>query len=159
LNGQVDWKEGNANGQLSIYGSKLRSRHLVFHQLNTQCSMANSVVYLNDFTAALNARDFVNATGTIDLRNSFRYQGKLSANIADLSTLTPLLRASKNENELSGSFAMEWQGSGDAKSFKNSGKLNLALEKGRYGKLQSVQAKVDASYSPDGLSGPIIFFG
>ncbi len=41
--------------------------------------------------------------------------------------------------------------------WKNSGKLNLVLQKGRYGDLQSLQANVDASYSPDGLDVPIIF--
>jgi autotransporter translocation and assembly factor TamB len=120
--------------------------------------MANSVVYLNDLTVALNERDFVAANGTIDLRAPFHYNGKFSAKVADLSTLKPLLRAYKNENELSGSFAVEWEGSGDAKIAKNSGKLKLNLEKGRYANMQSLQAKVDASYSPDGLDVPIIFF-
>ena len=32
------------------------------------------------------------------------------------------------------------------------------LQKGRYGNLQSLQANVDAAYSPDGLDVPIIFF-
>jgi autotransporter translocation and assembly factor TamB len=34
----------------------------------------------------------------------------------------------------------------------------LVLQNGRYGNLQSLQANVDASYSPDGLDVPIIFF-
>jgi hypothetical protein len=42
--------------------------------------------------------------------------------------------------------------------WKNSGKLKLVLEKGRYGNLQSVQANIDASYSPEGLEVPIIYF-
>jgi TamB, inner membrane protein subunit of TAM complex len=159
INGQVEWKNGFGNGYLIVFGSGLRMRDLVFHQFNGQFTIANSVIYLNDFTAALNERDFVAANGTVDLRPPFRYGGKLSVNITDLSTLKPLLRASKNENELSGSFAMAWEGSGDVKTVKNSGKLKLVLEKGRFGNAQSLQAKVDASYSPDGLNIPIIFFG
>jgi hypothetical protein len=158
IDGQVEWKNGVGNGQLTIYGANLRMRNLVFRQLSSQCVIINSVVYLNDFTAALNERDFVRANGIIDLRAPFRYSGKVSANIADLSTLKPLLHAYKNENELRGSFAMEWEGSGDAKSVKNSGKLKLVLEKGRYANMQSLQAKVDASYSPNGLDVPIVFF-
>ena len=42
--------------------------------------------------------------------------------------------------------------------WKNSGNLKLELQKGRYGNLQSLQANVDASYSPDGLDVPFIFF-
>jgi autotransporter translocation and assembly factor TamB len=159
IDGQLEWKNGIGNGQLTISGSNLRMRNLVFHQLSGQGTMANSVLYLNDFTAALNERDFVTTNGTIDLRAPFHYNGKFSANVADLSTLKPLLRAYKNENELSGSFAVDWEGSGDAKIAKNSGKLKLNLEKGRYGNMKSLQAKVDASYSPDGLDVPIIFFG
>ena len=53
-----------------------------------------------------------------------------------------------------------WSGKEAAtrRHFKNSGKLNLALDKGRYGNLQSLRANVDASYSPEGLDVPIIFF-
>ena len=42
--------------------------------------------------------------------------------------------------------------------WKNSGNLKLVLEKARYGNLQGLQANIDASYSPDGLDVPIIFF-
>ena len=41
---------------------------------------------------------------------------------------------------------------------KNTGNLKLVLEKARYGNLQGLQANIDASYSPDGLDVPIIFF-
>ena len=44
------------------------------------------------------------------------------------------------------------------RSWKNSGNLKLVLEKARYGNLQGLQANIDASYSPDGLDVPIIFF-
>src|SRR5438876_3367315 len=133
-------------------------RDLVFRQLSTQCSISNSIIYLNDFSATLNDTDFVNATGTLNLRRPHHYSGKVSANIANLSTLQPLLRASGNQNELAGAVRLSWEGSGDAQTFKNSGQLKLALEKGRYGNLQSLRANVDASYSPEGLDVPIIFF-
>jgi autotransporter translocation and assembly factor TamB len=159
LNGQVEWKNGLGNGQLSIYGSNMRMRDLIFRQLSAQCSIVNSVIYLNDFTASLNERDFVGANAIVDLRAPFHYSGKISANVADLAALKPMLRASGNQNELSGSFVLDWEGSGETRMFKNSGKLKLALEKGRYGNMQSLQANVDASYSPEGLDVPIIFLG
>jgi autotransporter translocation and assembly factor TamB len=159
INGQVEWNNGVGNGQVSIYGANVRMRDLVLRQLSAQYSIVNSVVYLNDFTASLNERDVVSANAIVDLRAPYHYSGKISANIADLSTLKPLLRASGNQNELAGSFILNWEGSGDAKTFKNSGKLKLALEKGRYGNMQSLQANVDATYSPEGLDVPIIFVG
>src|SRR6266404_849391 len=158
LGAQIQWKQETANGQMWIAGANLRMQDLVFRQVSTQCSISNSVIYINDFSASLNDTDFVNATGTLNLRRPHRYSGKISANVANLSTLQPLLRASGNQDDLAGAVRFEWQGSGDAQTFKNSGKLNLALDKGRYGNLQSLRANVDASYSPEGLDVPIIFF-
>ncbi|HCP90718.1 MAG TPA: hypothetical protein DIT76_01525 [Spartobacteria bacterium] len=158
INGQVEWNNGVGNGQVSIYGSNLRVRGLVFRQLSAQYSIVNSTVYLNDFTASLNERDYVSANAIVDLRPPYHYSGKISANIADLAALKPLLRSSGNQNDVAGSFFLNWEGSGDAAKFKNSGKLKFTLEKGRYGDLQSLQANVDATYTPNGLDIPIIFF-
>jgi hypothetical protein len=158
IHGQVEWNNGVGNGQVSIYGSNLRVRGLVFRQLSAQYSIVNSTVYLNDLTASLNERDYASANAIVDLRPPHHYSGRISANISNLSTLQPLLRAFDNEKELAGSFSFDWKGSGNAQTFKNSGKLKLVLEKGRYGGLQSVQANIDASYSPEGLDIPIIFF-
>jgi hypothetical protein len=158
LGAQIQWKQETANGQMWVSGSTLRMRDLVFRQLSTQCSISNNVIYLNDFSATLNDTDFANATGTLNLRRPYRYSGKVSSNVADLATLQPLLRASGNQNALAGAVKLDWEGSGNAETFKNSGKLNFVVQKGRYGNLQSLQANVDASYSPDGLDVPIIFF-
>jgi hypothetical protein len=172
---QIQWKQETANGQMWLFGSNLRMRDLVFRQLSTQCSISNNVIYLNDLSAALNDTDYVNASGRLNLHRPHHYSGKVSANLANLATLQPLLRASGNQNELAGAVKLEWEGEGqgvtafqpaNSKSttaqavspWKNSGKLNLALQKGRYGNLQSLQANVEASYSPEGLDVPIIFF-
>src|SRR5947208_12816944 len=158
LGAQIQWKQETANGQMWVSGSNLRMRDLVFRQLTTQCSVSNNVIYLNDCSATLNDTDFLNATGTLNLRRPYHYSGKVSASVANLSTLQPLLRASGNQNELAGSVNLDWEGSGNAETFKNSGKLNFVLQKGRYGNLQSLQANLDASYSPEGLDMPIMFF-
>ncbi|MDP9254782.1 MAG: hypothetical protein M3O66_07590, partial [Verrucomicrobiota bacterium] len=158
LTGKIEWKNKVANGELSIAGMDLRMRELVFHQISGEVSVVNNLVTIKDFSARVSERDFVSASGTFSLDPPYHYSGKVAANIADLATLRPLLRASGNEREISGSFVLDWEGAGAAAKFQNSGKLNLALEKGRYGTMQSLQAKVDATYSPDGLDVPIIFF-
>src|SRR5438093_3816607 len=158
LAAQIQWKKETANGQMWVFGSNLRMRDLVFRQLSTQCSISNNVIYLNDLSATLNDTDFLTATGTLNLRRPYHYSGKVSAGVANLSTLQPLLRASGNQNELAGSVKLDWEGSGNAETFKNSGKLNFVLQKGRYGNLQSLQENLDASYSPEGLDMPIMFF-
>jgi hypothetical protein len=158
MTAQLEWKQEVANGKVSMSGSNLRIRDLVFRQLSTQCSVSNNVIYLKDCSAILNDSDFINATGSLNLRQPYHYNGKVSARVADLSTLQPVLRVSGNQHQLAGSFALDWEGNGNAQTVKNSGKMKLVLGKGRYGDLQSVQANIDASYSPEGLDVPIIFF-
>jgi hypothetical protein len=158
MTAQVEWKQEVANGTVSISGSDLKMRDLVFRQLTVQSSVSNNVIYLKDCRAILNDTDFINATGSLNLRKPYHYNGRISARVANLSTLQPLLGASGNENELAGSFALDWEGNGNAQTVKNSGKLKLVLGEGRYGNLQSVQANIDASYSPEGIDVPIIFF-
>jgi hypothetical protein len=158
MNAQIEWKQETANGQFSISGSNLKMRDLVFRQLNTQCSISNNVVYLNDCRASLNDSDFLNATGKLNLRRPYRYNGKVSASVTNLSTLQPLLRTFGNQSELAGSVTLDWEGNGDAEISKSSGSLKFVLEKGRYGSTQALRANIDASYSPEGLDVPIIFF-
>jgi len=158
LAAQVQWKQEIANGQMWLAGSNLSMRDLVFRQVSAQCSISNNIIYLNDLSALLNDTDYVNATGRFNLRRPYHYSGRLSANVANLSTLQPLFHASGNQNQLAGSTTLDWEGNGDAQTFNNSGKLKFVLQKARYGNLQSLQANVDASYLPDGLDVPIIFF-
>ncbi len=158
MTGQIKWEQQVANGQVSVFGSNLRMRDLIFRQLNTQCSISDNVVYLNNCGASLNDTDFFNATGTMNLRQPHHYSGKISASVTNLSTLQPLLRTFGNQNELAGSVTLDWDGNGDAQISKSSGNLKFVLEKGRYGNMQSLRANIDASYSPDSLDVPIIFF-
>ena len=158
LTAQIEWRQQTANGQVSISGSNLKMRDLVFHELSTQCSISNNIVYLNDCRASLNDSAFFYATGRLNLRQPHHYNGKVSASIANLSTLQPLLRTFGNQNELAGSVRLDWEGNGDAQISRSSGNLKVVLEKGRYGNTQSLRSNIDASYSPDGLDVPIIFF-
>ncbi|MEY2601932.1 MAG: translocation and assembly module TamB, partial [Verrucomicrobiota bacterium] len=154
--GQIEWKKGIANGQLSIFGANLRMRDLVFTQLNSQCVIWNNVVYLNDASANLTGNDFISGNAIVDLRGRHHYSGRFRAHVSDLSKLQPLLRTFGNQNELAGSLVVEWEGDGEATKLKT-GKLKLALDNGRYGNARSLQATADATYSPDGLDVPTIF--
>jgi hypothetical protein len=155
---QVNRKHGVANGQVMLFGSNLTTRDLVIKHVSAQCPIWNNAVYMNDFTAALNERDFVAASGIIDLAAPHRYSGRFNANVSDLSKLEPLLRAIGNQNDLAGSLVIDWRGSGDAAAFKHHGKLNFRLDDGRYGNTQSLRAYADATYTPDGMDVPTIFF-
>jgi translocation-and-assembly-module (TAM) inner membrane subunit TamB-like protein len=159
FSGEVTITNGRANGQLSVYGSNLKYRNLTIPEVTAQTVITDNVAYLNDFTAKLNERDFIGGHGVFSLDKPYRYQGRLTANVAELARFKPLLVALGNHNEIAGSLVVDWEGSGEAADFKNSGKLNLTLEKGRYANLQSLKANIDADYSPEGLNVPTIFLG
>lgn len=158
MTGHIGRKQGIVDGQVSLSGSNLKMRDLVVQQLSAQSSIANNVIHLNECSATLNNTDYVNATGTFDLQPPQHYSGKASASVLNLAVLEPLLRAFGNQSQLAGSLKLDWEGSGNAQAFKNTGNLKLVLEKARYGNLQGLQANIDASYSPEGLDVPIIFF-
>ncbi len=159
LTGGVTVRDGKADGEVSIYGSNLKFRNMTVPQVSGQVSISKNVVYLNDFTASLNERDYIAAHGVFALEKPYAYSGKVFASVADLARLKPVLAAAGNPNEIAGSLVIDWEGSGQAAEFKNSGKLKLTLEQGRYANLQALKANIDASYSPDGLDIPTIFLG
>ena len=159
VSGEVTTTNGKADGWLSVYGSNLKFRTLTIPEVSAQVSIARNVVYLNDFTAKLNEHDFIAGNGVFSLDRPWHYNGKLSANVADLARMKPVLVAFGNKNDIAGSLVIDWQGNGDAGEFKNSGTLRLKLEKGRYANLQALQANIDADYSPEGLNVPTIFVG
>src|SRR5262249_34656515 len=158
MTGHIERKQGIVDGQVSLSGSNLKMRDLVVQRLRAQSSIANNVIHLDECGATANNTDYVNATGTFHLHPPQNYNGKASASVLNLAVLEPLLRAFGNQNHLAGSFKLDWDGSGNAQAFKNTGNLKLVVEKARYGNLQGLQANIDASYSPEGLDVPIIFF-
>lgn len=155
--GEIKWKNGIGNGEFWISGANVRTRGLDVKGINAQGAMANNVVYLNDVSANLNEKDSFRADGVVDLWGKHHYTGKLATNISDLSKLKPLLHDFGNENDIAGSLKIDWAGGGDAIKFQNAGQLKLTLENGRYGNLKSLQANIDASYSPEALDIPTIF--
>ena len=167
--------QGTVDGQISLTGSNLKMRDLIVQRLSVQSSIADNVVHLNECNANLTNTDFFDATGTFNLQPPHHYNGKVSASLANLALLEPLLRTAGNPSKLGGSLKLDWEGSGERATastssakvtpkgfgvtpWKNSGILKLVLEKARYGNSQGLQANVDASYSPDGLDVPTIFF-
>lgn len=159
VSGEVTTTDGKADGHLSVYGSNLKFRTVTIPEISAEANISRNVVYLNDFTAKLNDVDYIGGNGVFSLDRPHHYSGKLSAHVADLTRLKPILVAMGNNNEIAGSLMIDWEGSGDAADLKNSGKLKLTLEKGRYANLQRLQANIEAEYSPEGLNVPIIFLG
>lgn len=157
--GSVRLRGGIANGQLNLSGAQITAQKLVVRQVSLQTAIVNDTVYLNDLTATMNAQDYINAHGTVKLQKPYQYTGAATVNLADLSTFAPLLSTPEKKTELAGALALNWNGEGDAASFKNHGDLKLSLTNGRYADLQNLQAKVEAHYSPNELNVPIIYLG
>ena len=154
---QADYRHGLGDGSFNVYGSNLRTHDLVVQELSASGSTAANVLYLNDLTARLNETDYVAASGTAGIEAPYRYSGKLTMNVADLSTFEPILKAAGNTSDLAGALALNWEGGGAISTFQNSGALKLTLKDGRYANLDQLEANVDANYSPEGLNVPIVY--
>ncbi len=159
VDGQIEVRDGLANGAIAIFGQDLRTRDVTIRELSSQIAIYRNVIYVNDLTVALRGQDFVRADGRLAVDAPYRYKASLVANISDLSQFKPLLATIGNKNDLAGSLVLDWNGSGQAANFNNSGEVKLNVEQGRYANLQSLQARVEGTYAPDGLSVPIIYFG
>ncbi|PYL87156.1 MAG: hypothetical protein DMF16_10730, partial [Verrucomicrobia bacterium] len=157
--GIVQWNGAVADGWFNVYGSKLQIRNLSVPQLSGAGSIWQSRIFLNDLTANLNQRDFVNGQGMLDLRGEKKFAGKLVVDIADMSTLKPLLEASGNKTELRGSFLLNWEGRGSLSKLTENGFLKLAWKNGQLGNMKALTANIDATYSPAGLEIPTFFIG
>ena len=157
--GVVQWNGAIADGWFNVYSSNLKVRNLSIPQLSGAGSIWQSKVFLDDLTASLNERDFVNGQGTLELRGEKKFAGKLAVDIADLSTLKPLLEASGNKTELRGSFLLNWNGSGSASKLTENGFLKLDLKNGQLGNMKALTANVDATYTQAGLEVPTFFIG
>ena len=159
VSGDLRVRNGKADGVLWFYGSNLKFRNLTVPQITGQATISQNTVYVNDFTARLNERDYIAGYGVFSLENPHAYSGKISGRVADLARLKPILTAIGNDNEIAGSLLIDWEGSGEIDQFKNSGSMKLIVEKGRYANLQALQANIEATYSPEGLNVPLLFLG
>jgi TamB, inner membrane protein subunit of TAM complex len=157
--GNVQWNGAVADGWFNVYGTNLQARNLSVPQLSGTGSIWQSTVFLNDLTASLNQRDFVNGQGTLDLRGERKFAGKLAIDIADLNTLKPLLEASGNKMEVGGSFTTNWNGHGSLTKLTEIGSLKLDWKNGRLGNTKAMTANIDATYSEAGLEIPTFFIG
>ena len=156
-NGRLLFRKGLVDGQLTLHGADIRAKDLLIKQFTTEMTIARSVVHVNDLRATMNEKDYVGANGKIALAKPFSYTGSLTADVQDLSTFEPLLRALGHPTPLAGSLNITWQGSGDAATIKNTGQLKVKLEKGRFANLLGLQANIETSYTPEGLSAPTIY--
>ena len=162
--GSVRIRKGVANGKINLNGQSISIQRLLVRQMDLQATIAKNTVYLNDLTATLNAQDYIKAQGALNLQKPYHYSGSAVANLADLSTFQPLLNMigtkpadSEEKTHLAGSLVLNWKGQGDAATFENRGDLALKLEHGRYADLQNLQADVQAHYTPQELTVPIVY--
>lgn len=157
LYAQTDLGAKLGGGWFNLYATNLQAQNLTVPEISARGTVAENVIYLTDLTAQLNERDYVRAFGNFSLDAPRAYDGKLEVNIANLSTLEPLLRATGNETKLAGALEINWEGKGAVSTFPNTGNLKLTLRDGRFGDLEKLEANVEANYTPQELNVPIIY--
>ena len=172
--GSVKMWKGVASGEFSLSGREIAAQKLLVKELSAQGTIAENVVYLNDFTARLNEKNYMEADGSVQLQKPFHYSASMTANLGNLSTFEPLLnsgepesmlpagkekKAERKKTPLAGSLVMQWNGQGDVSSPEKKGDLKFRLERARYADLQNLHADIEAHYTSREFNVPIFSVG
>jgi autotransporter translocation and assembly factor TamB len=159
--GEVQVRNGVANGQIALTGQQIAAQNLVVRQLNLQAAITNDVLHLKDLTATINDQDYLHAEGDVHLQKPYQYKARATAHLADLSAFEPVLNAGKSgsKTHLAGSFVLDWNGQGDLTTIPHRGDLNLRIENGRYNDLRNLSMRVEAHYTEQQLDVPIVYLG
>jgi autotransporter translocation and assembly factor TamB len=158
-NGNLRLRGGVASGDVNVSGQEITAQRLVVRQVNLQATIDRNVVHLKDLSATMNDQDYLRAQGRAGLEKPFQYSGTATAHLADLSAFQSLLPESETKPSLAGSLVLDWKGEGNLNALSKQGELHLRLENGRYADLQKLEASVEAHYTPEQLSVPVIYLG
>ena len=144
------------NGRVQIDGGDFQLGDFKTGPLAVNVTIQDSVAKIEELALHLNATDQIAATGQGDLRPPFPYDATLAVDIQDLSALKQLLAVFGAKQAVAGNFHLDWSGKGEPATVKppqsprldQSGQLNLALNKGRFDKIDLSEIKLGGLYGP-----------
>jgi hypothetical protein len=158
VEGQGSLKTENrlVNGQIEIDGGDFQLGDFKSGPLAAKINVQDSVAKLEQLSLQLNATDQIAITGQGTLQPPFPYDAGVTLDIKNLSALQPLLTVFGMKQPLTGTLHLDWNGKGEpaiiqpplAPHLDQSGQLNLALNKGRFDKIDLSEIKIGGLYGP-----------
>ncbi len=150
---------GNLSNGIDGYGGdvKLTVSNITYQDFSAKnlaldVTISHSVATIDALNFALNDTDGFSGTGRVDLRTPFVYDGKLQANLHDLSKFNALVK--NMQGGLAGSLWLDWQGHGRVGDVQHSGNVQFMMSNGKAAGVQAINAKIAGSYSPELIDLP-----
>lgn len=139
-------------GKINLLATGITFREFAAEKLSLDVSIAQNVATIESLAFALNATDAVTASGHAGLQKPFLYDGRLQARVRDLARFDSFVPDMKGG--LGGSFALDWNGSGNLDQMQNSGEARLRLEGGKAAGVTAINAEIAGAYSPEFVNVP-----
>lgn len=147
--GTLKLTDGALAGGVKLDGSAFQLGGFTVERLAAKVDVANNEAVIDQFAVQLNGTDQIVASGKAGIAKPFAYEGGLIVDIKSLAALQPLLEVFGNKQPLGGTFALQWNGKGQAEPAGHSGQLDLALTKAKFGKTELNEVSLGGLYAPE----------
>ena len=162
--GELKMTAGQLDGGIHLNGGDFRLAEFQTGPLSVGVRIANNLATIEQFSLKLRGSDQIAVTGKAGIQPPFAYEAGLLVDIANLGALQPLLTAFNVKPAVSGALHIDWNGKGDAttaspvvptppgqpsQTLAHSGRLGLALTKGRVDKVDLSEIRISGIYGAD----------
>ncbi len=120
--GDLDLVDSEPSGRLAWRGQGVKFRGVALDSLRASLRLNGREATLENLEAS-HAEDFLRAQGAVELTAGYRFSGRLTGAINDLSAYAPLLPAAWRLEKIGGGATFDWQGDGTLAA--NSGTVQL----------------------------------
>jgi len=144
----ADGYSGNVNAAVT----NITYQDFTAESLTLKVAITHSIATIEALDFALNQTDGFTGKGRVELRKPFTYDGSLQANVRDLSKFNALVQNIKNG--IGGSLSLNWQGNGNVAEMQHSGNIALALSNAKAAEVQTINAQIAGTYSPELIDLP-----
>jgi len=138
-------------GECALAGGSLAWGAFQLQDLRVQASCEKGAVTIKDFAMAWSPREWVRATGSVNLSAPFGYEVDASAQVQRLDRITPLLKQLNWAQQCNGSLEARVNGQGEFKSLTGTGQWSLKLKDASWDNLKFNSVDCSGTYRPGQL--------
>ena len=159
LDGQGELKTvgGMLGGGIHLNGGDFRLGEFQTGPLSLGVRIAGNLATIEEFSLKLHGTDQIAVTGEAGIQAPFAYNAGLLVDLTNLGALQPLLTAFNVKHAVGGALHIDWNGKGDAvaapavgnQALAHSGRLGLALTKGKVDKIDVTEIRISGVYGSD----------
>ncbi len=150
--GSLKQVSGALVGGVTLNGGDFQLGEFKAPSLAVNIDVADNVATVRQFALQLGGTDQIAVSARAGVQSPFPYEAATIVDVRNLAKLQPLLAVFKVPQAIAGSFHAEWSGKGVATEegmpLEQSGTLSVALQKGRFDKIELKEIKLAGLYGP-----------